>query len=71
MHQSPVPDGLHFRSIQTGSYPNGFTEKGSKGLNLCSSEKVESLKLKQRTLQAPTEAILEPVSDWWKRRTGN
>ncbi|CAL8237164.1 unnamed protein product [Arctogadus glacialis] len=47
-------------SIQTGSYPNGFTEKGSKGLICVLQRRLKDLKLKQRTVAGAYRGILEP-----------
>ena len=41
-------------------YPNGFTEKGSKGLICVLQRRLKDLKLKQRTVAGAYRGILEP-----------
>ncbi|KAL0199388.1 hypothetical protein M9458_007928 [Cirrhinus mrigala] len=46
---------------QTGSYPNGFTEEGSKGLISLLKRRQHDLRLKQQTVACTYRAILEPT----------
>ncbi|KAL0146702.1 hypothetical protein M9458_058042, partial [Cirrhinus mrigala] len=46
---------------QTGSYPNGFTEEGSKGLISLLKRRLHDLRLKQQTVACTYRAILEPT----------
>ncbi|KAF3858823.1 hypothetical protein F7725_012024 [Dissostichus mawsoni] len=45
---------------QTGSYPNGITEEGYKGLMCLLRRNLHDLRLKQQTVAGPYRGILEP-----------
>ncbi|CAL8337664.1 unnamed protein product [Merluccius merluccius] len=47
-------------STETGSYPNGFTEEGSKGLIGLLKRRLQDLTLKQQTVTGTNRGILKP-----------
>lgn len=55
---------------QTGSYPNGFTEDGSKGLMCLLKKRLQDLRLKQQTVACTYKGILDPTSSLVEEEEG-